>query len=208
MASYLDKISVQIQKIPTKTRLYGFGGLVLVLCGLFIYFFHLPMTTQIRQLEKDIDGLHATMRSNDDKIRKLAELRVEVKTLELRLKELTEQLPPGSEVSGLLRQLQDLVNQSGLDLRVWRPEHRRTHASGLYEEIPITMELSGRYHDLAIFFDRVSKMTRIVNMLGLRMGGATQNKSGGMDIKINVTALTFAATEKKQDAGTPVKKTN
>jgi type IV pilus assembly protein PilO len=208
MAAFTDKIVVQIQKIPTKTRLYGFGGLVLVLCGLFIYFFHLPMTTQIRQLEKDIDGLHATMKANDDKIRKLDELRVEVKTLEIRLKELTEQLPPGSEVSGLLRQLQDLVNQSGLDLKVWRPERRRAHPSGLYEEIPIAMELSGRYHDLAIFLDRVSKMTRIVNMLGLKMGGATPNKAGGMDIKINVTALTFAATEKKQDAVKPAKKTN
>jgi type IV pilus assembly protein PilO len=207
MASFTDKIALQVQKIPTKTRLYGFGGLILVLCGLFIYFFHLPMTTQIKQLEKNIDGLRATIRSNDDKIRKLAELRVEVKTLEVRLKELTEQLPPGSEVSGLLRQIQDLVNQSGLNLKVWRPERRRTHSSGLYEEIPITMELAGRYHDLAIFFDRVSKMTRIVNMLGLRMGGATP-KAGGMDIKINCTALTFAATEKKQDAPTPAKKTN
>jgi len=208
MASFTDKIALQVQKIPTKTRLYGFGALVLVLCGLFIYFFHLPMTTQIKELQRNVDSLHETMRSNDEKIRKLAELRVEVKTLELRLKELTEQLPPGSEVSGLLRQLQDLVNQSGLSLKLWRPERRRTHASGLYEEIPITMELSGRYHDLAIFFDRVSKMTRIVNMLGLRMGGATQNKAGGMDIKINCTALTFAATEKKQDVPTQAKKTN
>ncbi len=208
MAPFTDKIAVQIQKIPTKTRLYSFGGLVLVLCGLFIYFFHLPMTTQIKQLQKQIDGLNATMKANDDKIRKLAELRIEVKALEVRLKELTEQLPPGWEVSGLLRQIQDLVNQSALNLKVWRPERRRAHPSGLYEEIPITMELSGRYHDLAIFFDRVSKMTRIVNMLGLRMGGAAQNKAGGMDIRINCTALTFAAMEKKQDAAPPAKKTN
>src|SRR5512147_3168806 len=120
MASFTDKIALQVQKIPTKTRLYGFVGLILVLCGLFIYFFHLPMTTQIKELQKNVDSLQATMRSNDEKIRKLAELRVEVKTLELRLKELTEQLPPGSEVSGLLRQIQDLVNQSGLNLKLWR----------------------------------------------------------------------------------------
>ena len=71
------------------------------------------------------------------------------------------------------------------------------------------MDLEGRYHDTGLFFDRVSKLTRIVNMLNLKMSGATRNKSGDMDIKINCTALTFAAVEKKTDAApTPVKKGN
>lgn len=199
MALTLDKITSQIQKIPNKTRYIGFGVLIVVLFALFIYFFHIPMTTQIGQLEQDIGGLQAKIKVNDDKIRKLDELRAEVKALEVRLKVLTEQLPPGSEVSGLLNQIQNLVNQSGLNLKIWRPDRRRVHSSGLYEEIPITMELNGGYHDVGVFFDRISKLTRIVNMLNLKMGGATLNKSGSMEIKINCTALTFAAVEKKPD---------
>ena len=122
------------------------------------------------------------------------------------LRLLTEQLPTGSEVSELLAQIQNLVSQSGLSLKLWRPGGRKTHSSGLYEEIPITLELTGGYHDLGLFFDRVSKMTRIVNMLNLRMTGATRNKSGGMDIKINCTAMTFAAVEKKPNATPAAKK--
>lgn len=206
MALDLSNITSRIQKIPTKTRLSGFGVLVLVLAGLFIYFYHIPMTDQIRQLEKDLSGLQATIKANDDKIRQLDELRAEVKSLEGRLQLLTEQLPPGSEVSGLLKQIQDLVNQSGLSLNVWRPDRRRMHASGLYEEIPIALDLTGNYHDVALFFDRVSKLTRIVNMLNLRMGGATRNKAGAMDVRVSCTAMTFAAVEKKPDV--PAKKTN
>lgn len=205
MASFTDKIASKIQKIPTKTRLYGFGVFVLIFAGLFIYFFHIPMTTKIKQLDKDISGLQATIKSNDDKIKKLDELRAEVKELEARLRLLTEQLPPGSEVSGLLRQIQNLVSQSGLTLRLWRPDKRKTHSSGLYEEIPIIMELSGGYHDLALLFDRVSKLTRIVNMLNLKMGGAIMNKAGSMEIKINCIAMTFAAVEKKPDAAPATK---
>jgi len=207
MASFAANIASTIQKIPTKARLIGFGVFVAVLCGLFIYFFYIPMTTQIKQLEKDISGLQATIKANDEKIQKLAELRAEVKALEARLHLLTEQLPPGSEVSGLLGQIQNLVSQSGLTLKLWRPSKRKTHSSGLYEEIPITMDLSGGYHDLALFFDRVSKMTRIVNLLNLTMTGATTNKAGGMDIKIGCTAMTFAAVEKKPDATPVAKKT-
>jgi type IV pilus assembly protein PilO len=206
MASFAANIASKIQNIPTKTRLYGFGAFVLILVVLFIYFVHIPMTTQIKQLEKEISGLQATIQANDEKIKKLAELRAEVKELEERLRLLTEELPPSSEVSGLLGQIQNLVSQSGLTLKLWRPGKRMTHSSGLYEEIPIVVELTGGYHDLAIFFDRVGKMTRIVNMLNLKMAGATMNKAGGMDIKISCTAMTFAAAENKPDATPAAKK--
>ena len=206
MAPFAANIASKIQKVPTKTRVYGFGVFVLISCVLFIYFVHIPMTTQIKQLEKDVSGLQATIKSNDEKIKKLDDLRAEVKTLEGRLRQLTEQLPPETEVSGLLRQIQNFVSQSGLTLKLWRPDKRKTHSSGLYEEIPISLELSGGYHDLGFFFDRVSKMTRIVNMLNIKMSGASMNKSGDIDIKISCTAMTFAAAEKKPDAIPAAKK--
>jgi type IV pilus assembly protein PilO len=208
MAQALDNIVVQIQKIPSKTRVLGFFGFLGVLVILFIWQVHIPKNTQIKQLEKDIAGIQVTIKANDEKIRKLDELKAEVKSLEQKLQLLTAQLPPETEVSGLLRQIQNLVSQSGLSLKLWRPDKRRAHPSGLYEEIPINTELAGGYHDVALFFDRVSKLTRIVNMLNLRMGSATMNKAGNMEIKVNCTAMTFAAVEKKPDvaAGPATKK--
>jgi type IV pilus assembly protein PilO len=208
MAQVIDKISAQIQKIPSKTRVVGFFGLLGVLVILFIWQVHIPKKTQIKELEKDIAGIQVTIKANDEKIRKLDELKAEVKSLEQKLQLLTAQLPPETEVSGLLRQIQNLVSQSGLSLKLWRPDKRRAHPSGLYEEIPINMDLTGGYHDVAMFFDRVSKLTRIVNMLNLRMGSATMSKAGNMEIKISCTAMTFAAVEKKPDvaAGPATKK--
>lgn len=208
MARALDNVVAQIQKIPSKTRVLGFFGFLGVLVILFIWQVHIPKNTQIKQLEKDIAGIQVTIKANDEKIRKLDELKAEVKSLEQKLQLLTAQLPPETEVSGLLRQIQNLVSQSGLSLKLWRPDKRRAHPSGLYEEIPINTELTGGYHDVALFFDRVSKLTRIVNMLNLRMGSATMNKAGNMEIKVNCTAMTFAAVEKKPDvaAGPATKK--
>jgi type IV pilus assembly protein PilO len=208
MVQAIDKISAQIQKIPSKTRVVGFFGFLGVLVILFIWQVHIPKKTQIKELEKDIAAIQVTIKANDEKIRKLDELKVEVKSLEQKLQLLTAQLPPETEVSGLLRQIQNLVSQSGLSLKLWRPDKRRAHPSGLYEEIPINMDLAGGYHDVGMFFDRVSKLTRIVNMLNLRMGSATMSKTGNMEIKISCTAMTFAAVEKKPDvaAGPATKK--
>ena len=208
MAQAIDKIAALVQKIPSKTRVVGFFGFLGVLVVLFIWQVHIPKKTQIKQLENDVAAIQTKIRENDEKIRKLDELKAEVKSLEQKLQLLTAQLPPETEVSGLLRQIQNLVSQSGLSLKLWRPDKRRAHPSGLYEEIPINMDLTGGYNDVALFFDRVSKLTRIVNMLNLRMGSATISKTGTMEIKINCTAMTFAAVEKKPDvaAGPATKK--
>lgn len=191
----LDKL----QKIPSKTRYIAFGVLVAAAVVVFIWLIHIPKKAEIGKLDADIAQLQAKIAENDAKIRKLDELRAEVRSLHERLKVLTEQLPPESEVSGLLRQIQGLVNKAGLSLKLWKPDKRRAHSSGLYEEIPIMLKLTGGYHNVAVFFDSVSKLTRIVNMLNVKMEQPKVGKSGLMEIAIDVTAMTFAAVEKKPE---------
>ncbi len=196
----------KIQKIPSKTRTLGFFAAMGLVVVLFIWQVHIPKTAQIKQLETTVAGLQATIKENDAKIKKLDELKAEVKALHERLRVLTEQLPPETEVSGLLRQLQNLINQSGLILKLWKPEKRKPHESGLYDEIPIVLEISGGYHNVGVFFDKVSKLTRIVNIMNLKMDGAKLQKSGLIDIKISCTATTFAAVEKKVEVAPTAKK--
>lgn len=187
----------KLQKIPTKTRAIAFFAMIGVAVVLFIWQVHIPKTNEIRTLEADIATHQAKIRENDAKIKKLDQLRAEVKSLVERLKILTEQLPPESEVSGLLRHISRLVSKAGLSLKLWKPEKRRTHASGMYEEIPISLKLIGGYHNVALFFDSVSKLTRIVNMLDVKMEQPKLGRSGTMEINIDCTAMTFAAVEKK-----------
>lgn len=187
----------KLQKVPPKTRLIVFSGIIVLLLIAYIIQFQIPMNTEIKQLNKSLSDLQNTIQANDAKIKKLDDLKAEVKTLQNRLVVLTEQLPPESEVSGLLLQIQRLVNQSGLTLKLWKPDKQRPHPSGLYQEIPISLVLTGGYHNTASFFDRVSKLTRIVNILNIKMSGAKVGKSGNVEEDINCTAMTFSAVEKK-----------
>ena len=201
MAALVDKI----QKIPTKMRVIAFGVLIVILLSVYIMQFQIPMKTKIDELRVSLSELQAKIQINDEKIRNLDALKAEVRSLQGRLIILTQQLPPESEVSDLLRQIQSLVNQSGLNLKTWKPSGRRTHASGLYEEISIAMTLTGGYHNTAVFFDRVSKLTRIVNILNIKMGSMKLNKDGSPEVTINCTAMTFSAVEKKGEAATDKK---
>jgi type IV pilus assembly protein PilO len=201
MAPLIDKI----QKIPTKTRAIGFGVFIILLLVAYIFQFQIPMNTRIKELDTALAGLQQKIRENDGKIKKLDDLRAEVKSRQVQLVILTKQLPPESEVSDLLRQIQSLVNQSGLTLKSWKPSGRKTHASGLYEEIPIAITLAGGYHNTALLFDRIGKLTRIVNILNIKMGSMKMNKDGSPEITITCTAMTFSALEKKVDAATEKK---
>ena len=201
MATLIDKI----QKIPTKTRVIGFGVFIVILLVAYIFQYQIPMNTRIKELDTTLAGLQQKIRENDSKIKKLDDLRAEVKSLEGRLVILTKQLPPESEVSDLLRQIQSLVNQSGLTLKSWKPCARKTHASGLYEEIPIAITLTGGYHNTASLFDRIGKLTRIVNIINIKMGSMKMNKDGTPEVTITCTAMTFSALEKKVDAATAKK---
>jgi type IV pilus assembly protein PilO len=198
MASFplLDKI----QKVPPRTRLIALIAVIVLMLIAYVLQFQIPMNTEIDQLNKSLTELRTKIQQNDAKIKKLDELRAEVKALQAKLVVLTEQLPPESEVSGLLRQVQNLVNQSGLVLKLWKPDKRRTGPSGLYEEIPITLALVGGYHSTATFFDRIGKLTRIVNILNIKMSGAKVGPSGNVEVNINCTAMTFSAAEKKVEA--------
>ena len=198
MASLSDKI----QKIPTKTRVIGFGVFIVILLLAYIFQYQIPMNTRIKQLDTSLSGLQQKIRENDSKIKKLDDLRAEVKSLQGRLVILTEQLPPESEVSDLLRQIQSLVNQSGLTLKSWKPSGRKAHASGLYEEIPIAITLTGGYHNTALLFDSIGKLTRIVNILNIKMGSMKMSNDGNPEIAISCTAMTFSALEKKVNAAT------
>jgi len=56
------------------------------------------------------------------------------------------------------------------------------------------MDVVGRYHDLGIFLDRVSKYSRIINVDNLRMGN---NQGGGeKTIRASFTATTFVYDDK------------
>jgi Tfp pilus assembly protein PilO len=97
------------------------------------------------------------------------------------------------------------VNRSGLTLKSWKPSGRKMHASGLYEEIPIAITLTGGYHQTALLFDRVGKLKRIVNILNIKMGGMKMSNDGSPEITITCTAMTFSAVEKKVEAATEKK---
>ena len=189
----------------TKLPLGGQLGVALLvaalICGGFYYFEYSPMLedeakkqAQLEQLQRDIRILEATAN-------KLQEFQREVQLLEAQLETLKRILPADKETPDLMRRIQALASQARLSIKTFTPG---TEVSkDFYKEVPINLDVEGTYHDLGMFFDRVSRLARLVNMTNVRIKAQT-NQTGSNTIAASGVATTYVYVDKPpQPTGPP-----
>lgn len=122
---------------------------------------------QKENLEQELEKKQAEIRKAKQAVAKLDELEREIADLELKLADLKQILPTTAEMGDLLKWIKALADQTNLDLRVFNPQGPRDQE--FLREQPIDMEVYGNYHQLGMFFDRVSKYARIINVEKVRV---------------------------------------
>src|ERR1700722_14752164 len=131
--------------------------------------------------EKNATAQHAL----EDKIRENNELeayRPKLKQIEQRI------VPDEKKVDDFIETLGGESQKAGVELR--RYKAKDIHAQQYYTEVPFDMELDGPYYSMLSFFDRVSKLERIVNISNLLV--STTHNTGGAKPK---HTYTYAANE-------------
>jgi type IV pilus assembly protein PilO len=104
-------------------------------------------------------------------------------------------LPTSSEIPALLKSITKLGNDSNLQFLLFSPE-REVPKEELYVEIPVSIEVMGGYHDVAMFFDKIGKLDRIVNIINVSMIPA---KSDTTMLRTKCRALTYRFKEEKAE---------
>ena len=133
------------------------------------------------QNDKNVAAQHAL----DDKIRENNELesyRPKLKQIEQQLAELKQQLeieqrivPDEKQIDGFITMMDGEAFKAGVELRRYTAKDIKQQQ--YYTEVPFEMELDGQYYSVLNFFDRVSKLERIVNVGGL-MVSTVKNPTG------------------------------
>lgn len=172
---------------------------IVVVAVLVVVFLILPIRKEIVRLKAEITKQENEIAKDQAKAAKLDILKAENEKLKRRLEELKFQLPEEREVSGLLKQVSDLGIRSGLKTMLWKPEQKRDHPSGIIYEIPVSVELSGSYHSLGIFFSSLTKLNRIVNIGDIKISDPKPQINDAV-IKITFKAITFSAIPEAEAA--------
>jgi len=151
----------------------------------------------IKNVNLEIESKTAELKSLQEQIqkgraaeRKLSQFREEVKRLELELAKLLQILPSARNTEELIKRIETLTRQGDFTLKIFKPAD--PVAKDFYSEYPIDISLDGTYHNLALFFDRMSRFSRIINVEELKM--SVLDNVPGKSIGASFVAKTFIYT--------------
>lgn len=143
--------------------------------------------TQIADLDKKIEQGRAAER-------KLPQFRAEVDRLKVELEKLRRILPSTRNTEEIIQKIKALVDQGDFALKkLTFPKLGAAKGADPYAEWPITVAVDGRYHSLAILFNRLGNFSRIMNVENINIIalGAQTEKT----ITAEFTAKTFVYVE-------------
>ena len=193
-----------LSKLPWYGQVGLSVGLSVAGLAAFFYLYATPMQVEMAQRQKKLDALQEDIRKGQAIARRLPEFRAEVAQLEARLETLRNVLPEEKDMADLLRRLQMLAVRSNLTIRHFKPSPTLV-VKELHAEVPIDLEFDGSYHNLGLFFDRVSKFPRIIHLGSVDIKAkATQEPDS--TITATLVATTFILLENKAPAAVPGQK--
>jgi type IV pilus assembly protein PilO len=186
-------MSISLTKLPWWGQIVAFVLLGVGGCGAFFYYYEMPVRAEMVSREQQLTALRADITKGLATAKKLPEFRSQVSELESRLASLKAVLPEEKDAADLLNRMQTVASQSNLTIKSFKPG--ATATKQLHAEWPINLELDGTYHNLALFFDRVGKFTRIVNISGLDVRGKDKPEPNST-ISASCVATTFVLLDK------------
>jgi type IV pilus assembly protein PilO len=151
-----------------------------------------PREQQISRLEDRRANLQAKIQEGRAAKQQLPRFREEVRKLELELDRLLRILPARRNTPELLRRVRSLAEQGDFSLLRFTPGGFIDR--DFFSEWPISINLQGSYHNLAMFFDEIGRFSRIINIEGLRID-ANRRGNARHTISATFTAKTFVYQE-------------
>ena len=117
----------------------------------------------------------------------LAELRKQKLQVEEYVTQLEKQLPGKAEMDALLSDINQAGLGRGLQFELFRPG--QVVVKDYYAELPISIKVSGRYHDIGAFAADIANLSRIVTLHDLVITPSARDASGLLSME--ATARTY-----------------
>jgi type IV pilus assembly protein PilO len=128
----------------------------------------------------------------------LPELRKQKQQVEEYVTQLEKQLPGKAEMDALLSDINQAGLGRGLQFELFRPG--QVVVRDYYAELPITIRISGKYHDLGAFAADIANLSRIVTLHDMSIAGGGAAKGGTPVLAMDATARTYRYLDQNEVA--------
>ncbi len=201
----MDKYLDRIVKAPPAVKFGGLAAAVVLMTAANFFFVIQPLEESMERLRAEQRKLDLDLAEKSEIAQNLNERRREMDVLEQRLAEALTELPEYKDVEELLSQLNDIGKKSGLEISRVEPGPESVGGGDFFARIPIKMQVSGNYHEIAMFLQEVANMRRIVNVNNIKLDGA-KLKNEKVVLHSSFLATTFRFVNTKNAAPDPKNK--
>ncbi len=189
-----------ILKLPTPKKALILGIILCVMIGAYVWSFLLPLEEEIKVARAEKSKVTKELSESRAVARDLQKYNEQVAKLNEELRDALTQLPNETEIPEILRTISTLGKESNLEFTLIRPKPEQ--AQQFIANVPIELSALGGYHNVGIFFDKVSKLPRIINVVDFNLTKAKDVK-GKMEnetlLKTSCIISTYRFIEKKSE---------
>ncbi len=185
----LEPFFDKIEKLSKIYRLLISAGICLIFIAAAVFLFYMPKYKTIDTLDKELAKLEAELKTAKKNAKDLKKFQRKMKDAEDQFRIVMKSLPEKEEIPSLLTSISDSGRESGLEFLLFKPKNETK--KDFYAEIPVAIKVNGDFHNVAIFFDRVARLSRVVNIRDISMKPVKGNDS----LVTSCTAVTYKFIE-------------
>ena len=188
-ASALQAIVEKVEKLVLWQRVAILVGVLVLLTGAATWFLFLPAYEEMDNLETKLQDLEKQLATAKINAAELEKFQAKMLEAEAQFKIAMRALPERAEVPSLLTNVSKSGVELGVDLLSFKPAAEVNKE--FYAELPMEINIRGDYHHQAMFFDRVARLSRIININNISISA----DKGGRDLNTLCTAVTYKFIE-------------
>lgn len=188
-----------VLELPTSKKILILIGILCVITGIYFYLFFIPLQNDVRVLRTELDKLMKELNEGRMITRDLEKFKGQVEKLNAELTSALTQLPNEKEIPEILKSISRLGKESNLEFTLFKPKPEEPQQ--FYARVPIDLVMVGSYHNTGLFFDKIGKLPRIINVVDFNMTRVKEVKGREADIVIKTSCLitTYRFMERKSE---------
>lgn len=178
---------------PAAPKLATLGVVLLLIVGLAYWFDWKDQIERIDAEKAREEQLKASFVGKKKQALDLPAYRKQLEDIEKQFGALLKQLPGKSEMDALLTDINQAGLGRGLQFELFKPASEAVRE--FYAELPITIRITGSYHDLGAFASDIGKLSRIVTLNDIALQPAKEGQ-----LTMDATAKTFRYLDEEEIA--------
>jgi type IV pilus assembly protein PilO len=172
---------------PIGIKLGVFIILFVIIIAAGIYFDTQDQLKVLERHEKKEIELKEEFKIKAGQAAKLELYKEQLAEMEASFGALLRQLPETTEVESLLIDVSQTGLASGLEVKKFKPSAEEK--KGFYAELPISLEVSGSYHQLATFISGIASLPRIVTISEMKLEAFDKKEDISTSGKLKMSAI-------------------